>query len=84
MGQTIAESIWEEGWTKGRTKGLSEGRSEGQLELAQRLLRQLLSDRFGTVPEAVLERIDHATDVERLTAAALQVSHIGSVEDVAI
>ena len=80
MGQTIAESIWEEG----RTKGLSEGRTEGQLELARRLLRQLLSHRFGTVPEAVLQRIDHATDVERLTAAALQVADIASVEDVAI
>ncbi len=76
MGQTIAESIWEEG----RTKGLSEGR----LELARQLLRQLLTRRFGTVPETVLQRIDHATDVERLTAAALQVADIAAVEDLAI
>ncbi len=72
MGQTIAEAIWEEGWTK------------GQVEVARRLLRQLLSHRFGTVPETVLQRIDHANDVERLTAAAVQVLHIASAEDLAI
>ena len=66
MGQTIAESIWEEGRTKGLSEGRSEGRTEGELKLARRLLRQLPSHRFGTVPETVLQRIDHATDVERL------------------
>ena len=84
MGQTIAESIWEEGRTKGLSEGRSEGRTEGELKLARRLLRQLLSHRFGTVPETVLQRIDHATDVERLTAAALQVTDIASVEDLVI
>src|SRR5262249_56587912 len=44
MGQTIAESIWEEGRLKGQ--------SEGKLEIARQLLRQLLADRFGAVPEA--------------------------------
>jgi hypothetical protein len=73
MGQTIAESIWEEGWLKGR--------SEGELQVARRLLRQLLADRFGAVPEAVVQRIDSVTDVDRLTAAALQVSRIAAPED---
>ncbi len=73
MGQTIGEAIWEEGRLKGR--------SEGQLELSRQLLRQLLADRFGGVPETVVQRIESVTDVDRLTAAALQVSRIATPED---
>jgi hypothetical protein len=51
------------------------------LEGARRLLRQLLANRFGAVPEAVVQRIHSATDVARLTAAVLQVSRIASPED---
>jgi hypothetical protein len=69
MGQTIAESIWEE------------GRLKGELTIARRLVRQLLADRFGAVPEEVVQRIESATDVDRLTAAALQVSRIATPED---
>jgi hypothetical protein len=65
MGQTIAESIWE----------------AGQLALARRLLRESLAKRFGTVPEALLQRIDTASDVDRLAAAVLQVSQIAIPED---
>jgi hypothetical protein len=65
MGQTIAESIWEEGRIKG----------------ARRILRQLLEDQFGAVSEIVLQRIEHATDVDRLTAAARQVSRLAKPED---
>jgi hypothetical protein len=77
MGQTIAESIWEEG----RATGREEGRAEGQLDLARRLLRESLANRFGTLPEAILQRIDAASDVERLAAAVLQVSRIATSED---
>jgi hypothetical protein len=77
MGQSIGETIWDEAWLKGR----AEGRAEGQLELARQLLRQLLSDRFGVLPEAVLQRIEGTTDVGRLAAAALQVSRLGSPEE---
>jgi hypothetical protein len=73
MGQTIAESIWEE--------GLLKGRCEGELSMARRALRQLLIDRFGKVPEALLQRIESATDVDRLLAAAVQVRHIASAEE---
>jgi hypothetical protein len=72
MGQTIADSIWEEG----RATGRAEAR-----DTLQRVVRQLLADRFGTVPEAVLQRINTASDVERLAAAVLQVSHIATPED---
>jgi predicted transposase YdaD len=77
VGQTIAEAIWEEG----RLKGHAEGRSEGELSASRRLLRQLLEKRFGALPEAVLQRIESATDVERLTTATLEVLHMVTVED---
>jgi hypothetical protein len=69
MGQTIAESIWEE------------GRIKGELGMARRILRQLLEDHFGAVSEAVLQRIENATDADRLTAAARQVSRLAKPED---
>jgi hypothetical protein len=69
MAQTIAESIWEEGLRK------------GELEAARRLLQQLLVKRFSTVPEDVVRRVASATDVERLTAAALQVLDIATPQD---
>jgi hypothetical protein len=77
MGQTIAESIWEEGLLKGR----SAGEAAGRLQLAREMLRQLLADRFGSVPEAILQRIENTTDVDRLTAAARQVLHIAVPEE---
>jgi flagellar biosynthesis/type III secretory pathway protein FliH len=77
MGQTIAEAIWEEG----RAKGLSEGLSEGELAASRRILRQLLEDHFGAVSETVLQCIGNATDVDRLTAAARQVSRLAKPDD---
>jgi hypothetical protein len=77
MGQTIAEAIWEEG----RLKGHSEGEAAGELRLARRMLRQLLEERFGSVSETVSQRIDNATDVDRLAAAALQVRHLISADE---
>jgi predicted transposase YdaD len=81
MGQTIAEEIWEEGRAKGLSEGRSEGRSEG-LEALRRLVRQLLVNRFGTLPEAVLRRLEATADLDRLTAAALQVAHLTAPDDV--
>ena len=85
VGQTIAEEIWEEGWTKGLTegvaKGLTEGVAKGQLENSRGLLRRLLTRRFGTVPEGLLQQIEATTDVERLNAAAVEVLQIDLPEE---
>jgi hypothetical protein len=69
MGQTI----WEEAHAKGELKG--------QLKALRRVLRQQLADRFGSVSEAILQRIDSATDVDRLTAATVQVWHVAAPEE---
>src|SRR5579884_381384 len=76
MGQTIAESIWEEGRLKGR--------AEGQLETLRGTLRQLLADRFSAVPEALVGRIESCSDVDRLSAAVLRVSHIGTPDEIGL
>jgi hypothetical protein len=69
MGQTIADALIEEGLDKGRLLTLKE------------LLRQLLEDRFGSLPANLLQQIDQATDPERLRAAALQVRHLHTPDE---
>ena len=73
MGQTIAESIWEEGRLKGQ--------AEGELKALRRTLRQLLVERFGGVSEGTVQRIESVNDVDRLTAAVIQVLHVATPED---
>jgi hypothetical protein len=72
MGQTIAEEIWEEGRLKGRT--------EGALEASRSMLRRLLTKRFGTLPESVVQRIDNCTDLEQLSVAAEQILSLDEPE----
>ncbi|HZU39381.1 MAG TPA: Rpn family recombination-promoting nuclease/putative transposase [Gemmataceae bacterium] len=78
MGQTIAEAIWEEG----RLKGEADGELKGELKALRRTLRQLLTARFGTLPEAVAARIENCSDVDRLTAAIVRVSDIASPDEI--
>jgi hypothetical protein len=68
MGQTIADALIE----------------EGRLLSLKELLRQLLEDRFGRVPESLLHQIDQATDPERLRVAALQVSHLQTPDELCL
>jgi hypothetical protein len=65
MGQTIAESLIE----------------EGQLLDARTLLRLLLEDRFGALPESLVERINVTADLERLRNASRQVYRIGKLDE---
>jgi hypothetical protein len=73
MGQTIAEALIEEGLQKGFDKG--------ELLTSKKILRQLLEERFGTVPESLLQQIDQATDPARLQAATLQVRHLQTPDE---
>ncbi len=60
---------------------MAEGEAKGQLREARVLLRVLLEDRFGPLPEDLIKRIDAMADPERLRAAVRQVSHLGRLED---
>jgi hypothetical protein len=79
MGKTIAEAEYEEG----RLKGLSEGETKGALATRRADLRDLLTDRFGPLPESVNQAIDSVTDVNRLATAfrkALRLENLADLE----
>jgi hypothetical protein len=80
MGQTIAEAEYEEG----RLKGLSEGESKGELSASRRMLRRILTGRFGQLPEELAQRIERCTDIERLMTAAQQVPTLERPEDISL
>ncbi len=73
MGQTIGEAIREEGRLKAE--------ATGELRASRRILRQLLTKRFNSVPEAIVQRIESCTDLDRLMAAAGQVLTLDKPED---
>jgi hypothetical protein len=73
IGKSMGETIWEEGWTKGS--------AEGELRASRRMLRRVLEGRFGPLPEAVVQKIESATDMDRLYDAAAQVSQLAGPED---
>jgi hypothetical protein len=73
MSQTI-EQTWEQ-------ELLARGKTVGALAAYRDTLRTLLEDRFGTVPSAWLEKIEAATDAERLRACIRQVGRISSPDE---
>jgi hypothetical protein len=75
-GPTIAELAMAEGMAKGKR--------EGELRMARDMLRTLLVDHFGAVPETLQQRIDATDDLDRLRAAVRQVSHLQKLEDLTL
>ena len=60
---------------------VEQGKTQGQLRARRDDLRGLLQKRFGAVPEALHQKIEQTTDLERLHAAVLQVLSISSAEE---
>jgi hypothetical protein len=85
MGQTIAEALRTEGLNQGRAEGLNqgrtEGRTEGQIIGARTILRTLLEEKFGTLPDELLHRMETATDLSRLQHATRQAVRLEKLED---
>jgi putative YhgA-like transposase len=52
--------------------------AEGALRAGRAMLQALLEERFGALPESLVERIETSSDLERLQDAARQVLHIQS------
>ncbi|MEZ4299997.1 MAG: Rpn family recombination-promoting nuclease/putative transposase [Polyangiaceae bacterium] len=75
---SIADQLVEKGIRKGRAEGRVEGRVEGREEGTRAVVLRLLQRRFGTLPDDVRGRVEHATLAELdeladrvLTAATL-------------
>jgi hypothetical protein len=64
MSETI-EQTWEQ-----------ELLAEGELRTRRQILRELIEDRFGSVPESLALRIEQTQDPERLRQCIRQVWHV--------
>jgi predicted transposase YdaD len=64
-----------------RNEGRAEGRLEGQLETRRDDLLALLENRFGSLPEELIQRIRALKDVQRLNRAFQQALNLQSLED---
>jgi hypothetical protein len=62
-------------------EGEARGRTLGALESHRQFLRILLEERFGPLPDRILQRIEQADDLQRLEAAGRQVLHIQQLDD---
>jgi hypothetical protein len=71
--RTLSETI-EQTWEQ-------ELLAEGQLREDREILRELLEDRFGTLPEALARRIEQTQDATRLRQCIRQVSHLRELAD---
>ncbi len=58
--------------------------ARGQLRMARANLRALLAERFGTLPEELIQRIETTNDVARLQAALLQVLRINAASELSL
>ena len=72
LGQT-----WEELFIEQRELG----KTEGELRAARDILCNVLEERFGKLPRAVLRKIANATDVERLKVCIREALRANSLND---
>ncbi|MBV9124246.1 MAG: Rpn family recombination-promoting nuclease/putative transposase [Planctomycetes bacterium] len=83
--QTMSQSIgmtWEqELLAEGKAEGKAQGLAEGALRTCKDNLKALLEARFGTLSETMVQRIEAATDLERLKAGIPQVLRMVAPEE---
>jgi hypothetical protein len=72
VSQTIADAL------------RAEGKLEGQIEHARQALRELLKEKFQSIPDSLLERIEATGDLPRLNAALRSVLHMASLDDLSL
>jgi hypothetical protein len=69
------------GWNMKVSQQVLEWQMEGAVLNARETLRILLEDRFGSLPETLLQRIDSTDDASRLQQACRQVLRLQKLED---
>jgi flagellar biosynthesis/type III secretory pathway protein FliH len=80
---TTAERIRQEGVSQGISQGITQGLSQGLSRGQVKTLLHLLHKRFGPLPEAVVARIQAASDAEldRLTDRILDADSLDALFD---
>lgn len=78
---TLAEQWIEEGFEKGVKIGMAEGKAEGMAEGMLSLLLVTLDARYGSASTILKERVNHVTDLEKLTAIHRQAIVSSSPEE---
>jgi hypothetical protein len=63
---------------------LEQGEIRGQLANCRQNLRLLLEERFGPLPEALVEQIEGINDLERLRAGLKRVLHAAALDEFAL
>ncbi|QEL16014.1 Rpn family recombination-promoting nuclease/putative transposase [Limnoglobus roseus] len=69
---------------EGRAEGELQGEIKGEIKGVRLALTTLLESRFGSIPQAVEDRIQSATGLDRLRAALIQVATITRPEDLVL
>ena len=67
-----------ETWEQREERRVAQTAARAELQTCRELLRALLEEQFGTVPDDLLRRIEACDDPARLKAAHRQVLHIQS------
>jgi hypothetical protein len=81
MIDTVAHDLLEQGRAEGEARGEARGEVRGELRAYRNVLRDSLARRFDPLPEAVLQRIEAATDAARLRAAIDRADTIKSLDE---
>jgi hypothetical protein len=69
------------GRAEGEARGRAEGEARGQLVGCRADLRVMLEDRFGALPEGLIQRIETEEDLGRLQTALRQVYRVATLEE---
>jgi hypothetical protein len=70
-----------EGWDRRNLQEVDYWHHEGELEAGQDYLLALLENRFGSLPEELIQRIRAVQDAQQLRRAFQQALHLQSLDD---
>ena len=82
MTQAVEKSWADEMMERGIERGMERGRVTGAMETSRRYLRGLLEQRFGALPEALVQRIEGTEDLPRLEACIFSVQKLKSLDEI--
>jgi predicted transposase YdaD len=82
--ETLQEGLREgrqKGHQQGRREGRREGRQEGLAEGMQKLILQLMTQRFGRLPAAVRKRVEEISSIQELRKLGRRILRASSLEE---